>query len=367
MNRRLPFWPKILLVGFGLLVTEGLARVYVRWIAPTPIRHQFSVFEDVPPRERRVSTHPYLTYVNTPGYTQGDKHHNALGWRGPETTLTKPEGTFRILALGGSTTYTEAVGADRETFPAHLQRLLREEHGYSTVEVINAGVPGYNSFESLINLCFRGLEMEPDLVLIHHGANDVHCRFVRPGHYRADNRGRRKAWEWEDLSWLEQHSTMYRIVKRLHKGSHIGLEPFVDADTYIGPYSQYEDPNLAFDKLLDEHPPTHYRNNLRNMAAICAEHGVECVLTTWAWCPGFEHDYASFDFYQRGFRELNAVVRSLAADKELPCFDFASQMSQEKRYWHDGRHVNRDGSLLKAQLFAKYLVNNHLSGAESTR
>ncbi|MFT5189985.1 MAG: lysophospholipase L1-like esterase [Verrucomicrobiales bacterium] len=360
-------WKKFALLVASLLFMEGVARVYVRWVAPTPIRHQFSVFEDLPSKERRVTPHPYLGYTNTPSYQRDAVHHNSLGWRGPETTLDKPEGTFRILAMGGSTTYTEAVADDAKTFPAQLQRILHEEHGLTQIEVINAGIPGYNSWESLINLCVRGLEMGPDLVIIHHGANDVHSRFVRPGTYRADNRGRRKAWDWQKLSWMEENLTLYRILTRLKRGTHIGLEPFVDASDYVGPFSTYGEPELQFDTLLDQHPPTHFQNNLRNMAAICREHEVAVLLTTWAWCPYFEKDYASFPFYQRGFREVNQTVLDLAKTKELPAFDFASQMSQNRNHWHDGRHVNEAGSLLKAQLFAAYLVESNLIQASHKR
>ena len=342
------------------LCLEGLARLYVHKVASPERRRQFSVYENLPEHERRVTPHPYLAYVNTPHFERGAKSHNALGWRGPETSLDKPEGVFRILILGGSTTYTEAVAENDHTFPVQLQRLLREEYQQSTIEVINGGVPGYNSWESLVNLCFRGITMEPDLVIVHHGANDVHSRFVRPGAYHSDNRGRRQAWQWEALSWAEENVTLYRIMMRLKKGTHVGLEPFVDSPDLIGPYSDYEDPELAFEKLLDEHPPIHFRNNLRNISAICEEHGASMLLTTWAWCPDFENDYAGLDFYQRGFREMNAVVLALAKERGWPCYDFAARMSQEKALWADGRHVNAEGALAKAQLFGAYLVESDL-------
>ena len=349
---------KIGLLFVTLLCLEGLARVYVEIFASRERRAQFSVFEKLSEIERRVVPHPYLGYANTPNYERGATRHNLLGWRGSETPLRKPEGVFRILILGGSTTYTEAVGDNAATFPAVLEELLKDKGAGPVVEVINGGVPGYNSWESLVNLCFRGLEMEPDLVIVHHGANDVHCRFVRPGTYRADNRGRRQAWDWGDLSWAEEHLTLWRMLKRLPKGPHIGLEPFVDAPDLIGPYSHYKEPELAFDRLLDQHSPIHYRNNLRNMAAICQEHGVAFLLTTWAWCPHFDRDYAGFDFYQRGFREMNATVVALAAERGWPYYDFASQMPQDKALWADGRHVNREGARRKAELFANYLAES---------
>jgi lysophospholipase L1-like esterase len=360
MKRRATWLGRFGLLFVSLLCLEGLACVYVAKLATPERRRQFSVYENLPESERRVIPHPYMVYANAPHYERGAKTHNALGWRGPETTLAKPEGVFRILILGGSTTYTEAVSDNVDTFPEQLQRLLRETYQHTNIEVINGGVPGYNSWESLVNLCFRGIAMEPDLVIVHHGANDVHCRFVRPGAYHSDNRGRRQAWQWKELSWAEEHLTLYRILKRLKKGTHIGLEPFVDSPTLVGPYSDYEEPELAFEKLLEEHRPIHFQTNLRNMAAICQEHGASMLLTTWAWCPDFEKDYAGFDFYQRGFREMNEVVLALAKERGWECFDFAAKMSQVKALWADGRHVNAQGALEKASLFADYLAESGL-------
>ena len=48
-----------------------------------------------------------MPYVNF-GLSSHYQGHNSLGYRGEEITAAKPEGVFRIVALGGSTTY----GAD---------------------------------------------------------------------------------------------------------------------------------------------------------------------------------------------------------------------------------------------------------------
>ncbi len=360
MSRQLAWCLKIGLMCASFLVMEGLARVYVSMIASPILRKKFSVFEDLPDNERRVSPHPYLCYSNTPSYRHDLKSHNRLGWRGAEITLEKPKGVLRIAILGGSTTYTEAVSDDAQTFPAQLERLLNEVATPQRIEVINAGVPGYNSAESLINLCFRVIEMDPDMIVIHHGANDVHCRMVKPESYRADNRGRRKHWQFQKMSLVERHSALYRILSRVQKASHVGLEPFVDAADYVGPYSVFADTGKVFHELLDKNPPTHYRNNLRHMLAIAKEHDIKVLLTTWAWCGEFDGDYSSFDFYQRGFKELNAIVTTLAADKGVPCYDFARDMAMNRKYWHDGRHVNAEGALLKAELFAKFFEEQGL-------
>jgi lysophospholipase L1-like esterase len=60
------------------------------------------------------------------------------------------------------------------------------------VQVINAGVGGYNCWEVLINLELRVLDLDPDLIIIYEGRNDVRAGLVEPASYRGDDSGRRK-------------------------------------------------------------------------------------------------------------------------------------------------------------------------------
>ena len=59
-------------------------------------------------KNARVQPHPYLAYANKPNFHkpayENDPHeirHNSLGYRGPEITIDKPEGAYRIVCLGG--------------------------------------------------------------------------------------------------------------------------------------------------------------------------------------------------------------------------------------------------------------------------
>ena len=58
-------------------------------------------------RDGLVIPHPYLLYVARPGYQEfGFTQVNSLGYRGHEIAHDKPAGTYRILCLGGSTTFS---------------------------------------------------------------------------------------------------------------------------------------------------------------------------------------------------------------------------------------------------------------------
>lgn len=352
---RLPGKAELILLGTGLglslLMLEVGARLWLNLLATPEQYYQYALYTDIPAGEFRWTPHHYLNYYPTPNFKRGLTYHNSLGYRNREFSVRKPAGVSRIVALGGSTTYTEKVEDNDKTFTAQLEKVLKDDYGY-TVEVINAGVPGYNSWESLINLQFRVLDLDPDLVIVYHGTNDVHARNVEPSAYRGDNSGKRRQWRPPDIS-LWEWSTFLRILSfRVGFTYQVGLESLVDAPTAF-PVNQ----NSI--EILKKNPTIYYERNLQNMVAVAYENGVEIMFATWAHSPSFQ-DYAALPAFQQGFREHNVVTTQVAKDHQAPLFDFATVMPQGSQYWADGRHVNEEGALKKAELFAEFIHEQQL-------
>jgi lysophospholipase L1-like esterase len=102
---------------------------------------------------------------------------SSIGTRGPEPLQPKPEGVIRVLCLGDSGTFGWGVG-DEETYPAQLESFLNawaEKPAGFRFEVINAGVNGYSTFQSVQH--YRVLEplLNPDIVTLSTGRNDFVC------------------------------------------------------------------------------------------------------------------------------------------------------------------------------------------------
>jgi lysophospholipase L1-like esterase len=333
--------------------------MYVNYVAPDALAAQYKIISEVNPQDLQWIPHHYLNYYPNPNYRKGLTYHNSLGYRDREFSIEKQEGVFRIVALGGSTTYTIGVQDNEKTFTRILEKMLIKNFGYENIEVINAGVGGYNSWESLINLQFRVLDLHPDIIIIYHGTNDVHARLVLPNSYTGDNSGRRKQWIEPKFSLLVEYSYLLRAIsKHLNFGlfESIGLGSFVNAPTYQGQGSLFPSDEPIF--LLEKNPPVFFRRNLINMVAIARAHGVKVILSTWAYSPNFG-DYASTSHYRRGFEENNVVVEDVAREYGVTLFDFARKMPSDKIYWADGRHVNEEGARVKAELFADFI---HRSG-----
>ena len=87
---------------------------------------------------------------------------NRQGFRGPEIEAEKPDGLFRILAVGDSYTWGDGVGDDA----VWVRRLEERLRRCGPVEVVNAGFVGRNTVGEADWLEQKGMALSPDLVLL---------------------------------------------------------------------------------------------------------------------------------------------------------------------------------------------------------
>lgn len=112
---------------------------------------------------------PTLGYELVPGYVGKHETVNLQGLRGAEIGPKRP-GSFRILAMGGSTTWGHKVDDD-ETWPVALEQQLRAATGRD-IEVLNGGVSGWDLEHIVVALRESYLDaFQPDLVIVFAGWN----------------------------------------------------------------------------------------------------------------------------------------------------------------------------------------------------
>ena len=92
-------------------------------------------------------------------------HVDRYGARGVEHPEPKRAGVFRILALGGSTTYGYEVNDD-ETIPAALERTLNARGASPTFEVWNYGLLAYQLSQAAHRASLEVGRRRADLVLV---------------------------------------------------------------------------------------------------------------------------------------------------------------------------------------------------------
>lgn len=97
---------------------------------------------------------------------------NSLGLRNREIRTPKPSGVFRVLCLGDSQTFGNAVDQDK-TYSAQLEVLLSERSQGTSVEVVNAGVQVYDTVQQVDLFERLAPTVSPDVVTIGFYLNDI--------------------------------------------------------------------------------------------------------------------------------------------------------------------------------------------------
>jgi lysophospholipase L1-like esterase len=299
-----------------------------------------------------------------------------LGYRGEEIALPKPAGEFRIVCMGGSTTYTSGVEDYHLTYPELIEQELLD-HGYRNVNVINAGVPGWTSWECLINFEFRALDLEPDMTIFYEAINDINTRFVWPPEaYRGDNSGASvPAASNVFMPSIFEYSTVVRffLIRVSATQPHADITTTMDrrARTYYsdnfqkqkmrGTYPQGIFEEVSAREMLESNKPIYYQRNVENIVLLAKARGISCLLATFAYSPLFtEEPRVSSDEYIHAYNEMNETLKRVALERGAHLFDFASVFPIDKKYYHDGRHQNEEGARLMAKMFANYIIQNKL-------
>jgi len=352
-----------LMIVLPLLFLEIGLRVYfgVFGSEQQRISYLYSVDEALALTNRYIGL-PYVNYGLAPDYSQ----HNSLGYRGGEFEIPKPEETYRIFTLGGSTTYGTGVATD-ETYPAQLQQILRDEYGYMNVEVVNAGVESYASHDSLANLTYHVLDHEPDMVIVYHGINDVRARLVDPDFYSGLNL-QRGIWSPDRLENRISPSVLLRFV-----GIQLGISPnpLLWETQLATPASVVrcglEDIDcrpleMTQAEVIAANPPIYIERNLRNMAAIAQANDAEIVFSTWAFSGEDTElpNYMQNENLQDAVAEQNALILELAEELDVPAVDFAAAMPVDAELWQDGMHMTPAGTTEQAATYAAFLHENNL-------
>jgi lysophospholipase L1-like esterase len=122
---------------------------------------------------------PDLLWRLTP-LKDGPQATNSLGLR---DTAYDSKADVKVLLLGDSIAYGDGEPVVKLCFPQLLEEILRRRDSTRSFEVINAGVPGYSTFQQTRYLELHGLELKPDAVVLQFCLNDVFERYTTVASY----------------------------------------------------------------------------------------------------------------------------------------------------------------------------------------
>ena len=348
--------------GIGVLLTSV---ILLTLLAEFGLRFYFTHFGSQGAQDAYLSTRaeidahlnekvvlPFVEFGLLPDYPG----HDSLGYRGDAIQVPKPAGVYRIVALGDSTTYGSLAAYD-QTYPYDLQQILRNEYGLKNVEVINAGVGTYTSWNIFVDLAFRVAELHPDLVIVYQGSNDVDAREVSPDCYSSptpflglDPRRQIHAAPAELSA-----SALYRFIAIKFGWMQNPALPgadYTNSQLTCSPQVQEEIPqNLA------ANPPTYFERNTRDMIAIAKANGSSIMFLTFAYNP----NSSSLPDYERAaIAQQNLIMKQVAQENNVPLFDYAAAAPTDQPSWTDRYHPSVQGNQEQAQLIAQFLMDHHM-------
>jgi len=253
--------------------------------------------------------------------------YNTQGFKGPIVKIPKPEEVFRIICYGDSNT----DGSDGGNWPAELHKLLNKKD--ANYEVLNAGVPGYSSYQGLMRFKQEVAIYEPDLIIVSFGWNDLPGAIGKPD---------------KNYSFSKIKTFMLRVLLKYH--FFLSLKYYLDIYAYHPPldYNNYE-PRVSLQDYID---------NLNKFLDISQSKNIDIILLTRP------HNTKRFKIHKNeAWRKkvslYNEALLKLARNRKAYYIDINDIFN--KNYSHlfiDKCHFTKEGHKKMAEIIYNYIINN---------
>jgi lysophospholipase L1-like esterase len=328
----------IKIVGLSVvpaLVFFSLLELGSRWIRPVPLPEPLVAQKFAGWAEGRVYD-PLLFWRMRPNIERnGEMFTNSLGLRGPEIPDRTAE-QFRVLSLGESTTISGRLRFE-DIYSSRLVEPISAMLGRPAV-VLNGGVTAYTIAQGFTYLEHRGLDLEPDAVLIYFGYNDflpIVTRVKRDAaadaealaHTDRQMLGQRSSLLHRISGALVVHSNLYRSI--------VFRNPLSEADLAVLPAKRQRVPRE--DRL-------HY---LASFEELCRERGIVLIIIV----PWY-----------REFAKHVPLLREFAAERGVPLVDLPRRLQhltpRRSSYFLDALHPHAEGHRLIAGEIVRVLADH---------
>ncbi len=270
---------------------------------------------------------------------------NSHGLHGPEITKEKLEGTFRILGIGDSFTFGQGV-KEQDTFLRRLDRSLNASPKVvRPVEVLNAGVLGYNTRDEVVYLEHQWLEYDTDLVLIAFYLNEAYSDFTFV------NNGDGQGIYFTPTGFANQ-SYLVDLIPHTYRARKVQQEL---EDYYRGHY--FADAREALEQTASlEVDWTVSQAALERAAEFSQEHGFRLAQIIF---PEFYHVVDRYPFFA-----IHEVVMEKAISLSVPVLDLMTvyQGLVDRELWahRSDHHPNELAHKLAAEAIEPFLWENGL-------
>ncbi len=279
---------------------------------------------------------------------------NRLGLRGPELSEAKAPGEMRVFVLGGSAVFNNN-SAGGNTWPRLLERRLHERFG-PFVRVVNAGTPGYSTYQSAKRLECELLRYSPDLVLIYHLWNDV--KYFSESDIPALVRLLEEHGRFNQRTTLNIFTGEIPIFDRLTEWSQIAARlrfAFIKLVRHINKYDDEGKTREKLNELVHSNGVDFYRRNLLAIRSALAQRNIPLIIVKQGTLagpnntprereligyryPGFNHEIL-LEAYRKGW-EVNDEICRMGG---VSCIPAHERLPHTLEYFRDHVHLTDRG------------------------
>lgn len=318
---------------------------------------------------------------------------NSLGMRGDELT---PAHSYRILAIGGSTTICLYLDQS-ETWPHLLQKTLNENTPNHNVWVGNAGMMGKTTRHHLTAMQYLPLEeMRIDAIILLVGVNDFSKRLAQHESYDPSFLAKPEAREkllGETFTGGRHLSSddplfkktaiwqLFRKVKRmvLQKNAQGNIQDEAGKN-----YVTWRKHRQQAAEIRNELPDLssaveEYSRNVNEMIDIAQEKSVRLIFMTqptmWKlglseeldallWFGGigdFQKEsgkvYYSSEALEKGMKKYNDTLLKICRERQVECIDLSSILEKDTTVFYDDVHFNESGARKVSSALSNYILS----------
>ena len=173
----------------------------------------------------------------------------------------KPVKTYRIFAVGGSTTFGVDV-ENHQTWPAHLENKFRELELDFNIEVINVGKNGSDTRDETKIIETYLIDFQPDMIIMYSGWNDSMQANAKPVIYPFDT-----LRNWNKICELGIEKNFHTVVI-LQPVTGSGNRILTTQESMVFVDTRPE--NFYFEPRVLEHLPI-IGKNLNNLNNTCTQ------------------------------------------------------------------------------------------------
>jgi lysophospholipase L1-like esterase len=320
--------------------------------------------------------HPYLQAVPEPG--NSTLHINRWGFRGDEIELVKPDRTYRVFVIGGSTVYCDRTQFE-DSHARILEKRLQDAHPGVNIEVQNAGMHWHTSQHSLVKFLTKVQDFEPDLVILYHAVNDL-CRSFSPPSFS------RGPFENDYGNYDGPVANMVREYFGLETVSRFAVVEAVREGFRRYWFSDFRRDSDTLRRLHPSPGEFHewnslpsYRRNMKSLAEIITNRGIDLIMASqpyayregmsekeWSrcWIPRTScrsaHEFPDSGSMARGMQAFNRTSRQIADALDVPYVDLESMVPKNTDHFRDGVHYTKKGNRIIGEALTKVIVESKL-------